>query len=192
MPLRTLFIFLAACWSMTLAQEKPWALMTVSGDVQVRGANELDWVRAENGRVLHARETLRCGKAATAQIKAAGGKVFVLPENAQFEIRELRPFNREQVVLELTALELQKLPAKKGSTPKPASTFILHGAFPTAPENKTIRQRSDIFAAKSAAHSPFLRKAISPGLSSNGTVSPASFRPALRNRRKRLWSKLIK
>lgn len=130
MPLRTLFIFLAGFLGAALAQEKPWVLTAVSGDVQVRGANELDWVRAESGRILQDRETLRCGKAATAQIKAAGGKVFVLPEKAQIEIRELRSFNREQVVLELTALEMQKLPAKKDSTPKPASAFILHGILP--------------------------------------------------------------
>jgi hypothetical protein len=128
MPLRTIFIFLAGFLGATLAQENPWVLTAVSGEVQVRGANELDWVRAESGRVLHERETLRCGKAATAQIKTAGGKVFVLPEDAQIEIRELRPFNREQVVLELTALEMQKLPVKKDSTQRPSSAFILHGA----------------------------------------------------------------
>jgi hypothetical protein len=130
MPLRTLFIFLAGFWGAALAQDKPWVLTAVSGDVQIRGANELDWVRAEGGRALHERETLRCGKAATAQIKTAGDKVFVLPENAQIEIRELRPFNREHVVLELTALEMQKLPVKKDSTKRPSSAFILHGVLP--------------------------------------------------------------
>jgi hypothetical protein len=130
MPLRTIFIFLTGFLGAALAQEKPWVLLAVSGDVQIRGANELDWVRAESGRVLQERETLRCGKAATAQIKAADGKVLNLPENAQIEIRELRPLNREQVVLELTALELQKLPAKKDSTKRPSNAFILHGALP--------------------------------------------------------------
>ncbi|MGH7596968.1 MAG: hypothetical protein ACREOI_11490 [bacterium] len=130
MRLRTMFSFLAGFLGAAFAQERPWVLMTVSGEVQARGANELDWVRAESGRVLHERETLRCGKAATAQIKTAGDKVFILPENAQIEIRELRPFNREQVVLELTALEMQKLPAKKDSTKRQSNAFILHGALP--------------------------------------------------------------
>ncbi len=130
MRLRTICIFLAVSFGIALAQDKSYVLMTVSGDVQIRSANELDWVRAESGRVLHERATLRCGKAATAQIKAAGGKAFVLPENAQIEIRELWPFNREQVVLELTALEMQKLPAKRDSTKRPSSAFILHGTLP--------------------------------------------------------------
>jgi hypothetical protein len=126
----TIFIFLAVTFGTALAQEKPYVLMAVSGDVQIRGANEVDWGRAEGGRVLQERETLRCSKAATAQIKTDGGKIFILPEDAQIEIRELRSLNREQVVLELTALEMQKLPAKKDSTKRPASAFILHGTLP--------------------------------------------------------------
>jgi hypothetical protein len=141
MRLSTILILLAGFISAALPQEKPEVLAAVSGEVHVRGPNELTWARAESGRILRERETLRCGKAATAQIKIAGGKVFVLPENAQIEIRELRAFNREQVVLELTALELQKLPAKKDSAKRPSSAFILHGALSDSAEQKDDRSR---------------------------------------------------
>jgi hypothetical protein len=136
MRLSTLFIFLTGCWGAALAQEEPHVLTAVSGEVQIRGTDEIAWTHVKTGRVLHERETLRCGKAAMAQIRTAGGKVFVLPENAQIEVRELRSFNREHVVLELTALEMQKLPAKKDSIKRSSSAFILHGALPDSAGNE--------------------------------------------------------
>jgi hypothetical protein len=128
--MRLFLIFLIVSARLSWAQNKSCEVIAVAGHVQVRAANALQWELLEKGRILQERETLRSDKTATARLRTPEGKIFALPENAQIEIRELRWRDRNQVVLELTALEMQKLPAKKDSTPKPPAAFILHGALP--------------------------------------------------------------
>ncbi len=113
-----------------IAQEQRCRLISVMGEVQVRGANELSWEVAAGDRIFQNRETIRSGKASTAKIQAFDESVFVLPENAQIEIRELQRLSRDQVVLELTALAMQKLPVRKDSLKGQSSAYILHGASP--------------------------------------------------------------
>jgi len=64
----------------------------------------------------------------TAKIETYDGSVFHLPANAQIEIRDLKKMTRNDVIMELTALELQKLPPKKQSDEK-NTAFILHGSL---------------------------------------------------------------
>jgi hypothetical protein len=122
------------------AQEKSFTLLATNGEVQVRPANALHWEPAAGSHVFGYRETIRTGRASTAQIKTPGGSVFILPENSQIEIRELQKLSRDDVVLELTALAMQNLPARKDSLKKPSSAFVLHGA---PPESLTQEDRAN-------------------------------------------------
>ena len=124
------------------AQEKPCVLISVSGNTEVRGENELNWEPAQNGRIFKERETIRTAGAATARIQTSEGEVFVLSNDAQIEARDLRKLGRDEVVMELTAMALQHLPSGKdtASFREKPSAFILHGNLPENRESQASKE----------------------------------------------------
>lgn len=142
MRIKLSFILIILSTSL-FAQAQTCRLLSATGEVQVRPANELNWELAASGRVFQNRETIRSGKASTAQIQTFDQEVFVLPENAQIEIRELQKLSRDEVVLELTALAMQNLPARKDSAKDQSSAFILHGTLPESLPQKNEAKSSE-------------------------------------------------
>jgi hypothetical protein len=138
-----LVIFITSCAALAGAGEKSCRLLSVTGDIQVRRANALAWEPATVDRELAERETIRSGEASTARLLTFDGSVFTLPPNTQFEIHELRRMSRNEIVLELTAIELQKLPVRKVSPEQPQNVFILHGAMPDSAQPHEMSESRD-------------------------------------------------
>ena len=113
---------------------KSCSILSVSGNIELRAPYRTEWERATEDFILTDRTTIRSGKNSTAKLETYNGDVFTLPPNAQIEIQQLRKLNRNEVVLELTALDLQKLPAQPG-TEQNSEAFILHGAIQKEEKN---------------------------------------------------------
>lgn len=120
------------------AQEQQCVVLSVSGDIQVRQANQLDWQPVNEGFTLNVRETIRGVTGSSARISTFEDRVFVLLGSSQIEVRELQKLNRDDVVMELTALEMQKLPVKMESPNNRQSAFVLHGSLPSEMEKSKV------------------------------------------------------
>ncbi len=112
------------------AQSQNCVVLDVRGEVKIRPVNESEWAAVSEGRILENRETIRSGSLATARIAAFDGSIFQLSENAQIEPRELQHRDRNEIVMELTALELLKLPSQQKRPNLNQSAFVLHGTLP--------------------------------------------------------------
>jgi hypothetical protein len=105
-----------------------YILLTVQGEIEVREPFQKDWQSAFDGLNLHERMTIRSQSRSSATIRACDGSVFQLPPESQIESGELKRMTRDDVIMELTALEMQKLPKKNG-TFKQQTAFVLHGSI---------------------------------------------------------------
>lgn len=128
--LARLIIFVTGIANVASAGDNSCQLLSVNGEIQVRRSNTLAWEPATVEGLLEARETVRSGDASTARLLTFDGSIFTLPPNTQFEIHELRRMSRDELVLELTALDLQKLPVRKFAPENQPGAFILHGELP--------------------------------------------------------------
>ena len=102
-------------------------VLTLEGNVEFREPHENAWQPASQGLLLEDKTTLR-SSAGSARIKDYSGKEFILPASAQIIVNELRPLSRNDIIRELTAMELQKLPAERNSSSQ--NGFVLHGSDP--------------------------------------------------------------
>lgn len=135
-----IFLFLTCS---LYAQDPYCQVRSIAGDVEVREANQTAWKPLNESRTLKERETIRTGRGGTAKINSFNGEVFTLPESAQIEVRDLRRLSRNDIVMELTGIELQRLPASKDAPILNQTSFVLHGSQPTKTENV----KTDEFAA---------------------------------------------
>ncbi len=136
-------LFLLLFWNTPSADAQAaldWRVLTSTGVVQMRAESALAWSEVKTGHTLQLKTTLRSGKNSNARLQNAEGKIFVLPGHAQIVAHELQQYTREEVVLALTALELQRLPTRGAPTQSPKSAFILHGA---APDSATSNMLAD-------------------------------------------------
>jgi hypothetical protein len=101
-------------------------LLSIHDKVDIREPYQKEWKTASNISILKDLMTVKSGSNSYAKIKTYDGSIFLLPPDAQIEIRELKKITRDELVSELTALDLQKLPAKKKST-NTHNAFVLHG-----------------------------------------------------------------
>lgn len=121
----TILIFLLS--TIVLAQKSRYVvILSLEDKVVVREAYSDEWKDAFVGMVLDNREAIKCGASSSAKLKSHDGRIFTLPANAQINVDELENLDRYQLVMHLTALELQKLPRKK-NTPERPDAFIVHG-----------------------------------------------------------------
>lgn len=111
---------------------EPCKVLNFEGNVEFREPHQNDWQPASKGLVLEDKTTLR-SYAGSAKIRDYSGKEFILPASAQIVVNELMPLSRNDIIRELTAMELQKLPAEKKSSSQ--NGFVLHGSEP-APANR--------------------------------------------------------
>ncbi|NUO83967.1 hypothetical protein HUU05_28160 [candidate division KSB1 bacterium] len=124
-------LILLLMWNLQSAHaqtESGWRVLASSGEVQIRAENAVTWSAVKTQHDLQRKATLRTGKNSHARLQNAAGKTFLLPEEAQIEIHELDEYRRTEIVLALTALDLQRLPLRKDSIKTSKSAFILHGA----------------------------------------------------------------
>ena len=112
-------------------------LVSFQGRIEMRSGFEDQWISVTENQLLETRVTVRTGSKSGAVLQSFDGSVFRLPENAQIEMEDLKKKTRNEVIMALTALELQKLPGSRDQE-KPAQAFVLHGALPV-PESPEAR-----------------------------------------------------
>jgi hypothetical protein len=126
--MRVLIILFILSGNLFSASPQNCVIRSLIGQIEMREPYQTEWKQATENVILADRTTIRSYHNSSAQIKTYTDDVFTLPSNAQIEIQELRQLDRNQIVLELTALDLQKLPAKADSI-KDNTAFILHGSL---------------------------------------------------------------
>jgi hypothetical protein len=123
------WILFALIPTLLVALESEYVVvLSTQNQVKVRQPFEEHWQKASAGMVLKNRETIKSNSSSYARLKSYDGRVFKLAANSQIEARDLKNFDRNELVMELTAIELQRLP-KDYEKPKKPEVFILHGAL---------------------------------------------------------------
>lgn len=115
--------FVSCC----IAEESgQYLLLSSTGIIKIRNPFDIEWTNVQPGAILQERTMLRSNSNSQARIKTPDGRFFTLPQNSQVEIQDLKKRDKYQLMLELTALELQRLPTKKDISPA-TNPYILHG-----------------------------------------------------------------
>jgi len=107
----------------------PVIIKSCKGEVQWRERTARNWQRATANLTLPKSAAIRTMQNGRVVLRTYYGIEFSLPENAELDTYELSPFSREELVMELTALELQSLPEKKNNPMDESTDFVLHGAM---------------------------------------------------------------
>lgn len=124
-----LLFFILASELFSAPLEQACVVLSFQGEIEVREPYQKDWKPVPIGAILEDRETIRCQNNSSAKIKTFDGSFFTLPANAQIEIGELKKLDKNDVIMELTILEVQKLPQQVEPS-KRNNAFILHGSLP--------------------------------------------------------------
>jgi hypothetical protein len=126
--MRTIILLCFFCSNLFSSNPKSCIVLSVTGEIEIRAPYQTEWKQATEDFSLTDRTTIRSYRNSAAKIKTYNGDIFTLPSSAQIEIQQLHKLNRNEVVLELTALDLQRLPLQSGQN-KDSEAFILHGAI---------------------------------------------------------------
>jgi len=144
--------------ALLFAAEDDCVVQSLEGGVQIREPFQNDWVTARQGIVLKDHTTIRSLRNGRARIRAYSGESFVLPPAAQIEARDLRQLSREDLMMELTAIEMQKLPQRNEQT-RPESALVLHGRVNETKDLESIRKEFvdlETNGARSLYHQGFI------------------------------------
>lgn len=109
-----------------------YTVRSIKGIVEVRhGISEI-WVSLKVGEELKPDDTIRTGKGAAAVISVNGGKKIHIPELTIVELVDLRPIDRDELILKLTMEFIRGIPSdsRDGGLQTP-STTIVHGTPPS-------------------------------------------------------------
>lgn len=137
--MKRLFLLFAVIAPLLWGQSAKCELISQEGQVRIRPAYQEGWSAIREGDTLASLATVWTSHGSRAVFKTGDGSEFILPANARIEIRELKQLSRDEVIMELTALELQKLPGSD-ETERPARAFVLHGSPPEIDdENSRLR-----------------------------------------------------
>jgi hypothetical protein len=126
--MKTIILLFFLCGNLFSSNPQNCLVLSVTGKTEIRAPYQTEWKRATEDFILTDRTTIRSYRNSAVKIKTYNGDIFTLPSSAQIEIQQLRKLNRNEVVLELTALDLQKLPLQSDQD-KDSEIFILHGAI---------------------------------------------------------------
>jgi len=118
--------------------EQACVVLSFQGEIEVREPYQKEWKPVPVGAILEDRETIRSQNNSSAKIKTFDGSFFSLPANAQIEIGELKKLDKNDVIMELTILEVQKLPQHVEPS-KRNNAFILHGSLPDSVNAQDIQ-----------------------------------------------------
>ena len=139
MKTRNLFLTFLLFAALGFAAGDDCVVQSLEGGVQIREPFQNDWVRAKKGIVLKDHSTIRSQSNGRARIRTYSGEPFVLPPEAQIEVSDLRQLSREDLMMELTAIEMQKLPEQNQET-KAETALVLHGAVHETRDLEAIRK----------------------------------------------------
>ena len=133
--MRFLFFFMLMPIIIFSAENDLVVLLATKGTVEIREPYQEQWTAASVGTILKNKSTIRSHLNSSARLRSYDGRIFALPANAQIEARDLKNMDRNEIVLQLTALEMQNLPFQKKELNKPQA-FILHGSLNTKNDEK--------------------------------------------------------
>jgi hypothetical protein len=100
---------------------------STSGVVELREPFGEAWQSVTNGTKLIEGQTIRTDKNGKVRIRTFDQSIMELPSLAQIEVRDMKRMTRDDLILELTALELQQLPNPENRD-NSERAFVLHGA----------------------------------------------------------------
>jgi hypothetical protein len=124
--MKKLFVLLLVSSSLSSGTEE-CSIISLKGKIEIRQPYQEAWNVASVGEALKDRVTIRSHDLASAKIKTFDGSIFYLPPSAQIEIRNLMKLDRNQVIMELTVLDMQKLPRRNDPATN-ETALILHGS----------------------------------------------------------------
>jgi hypothetical protein len=136
-------------------------VLSIQNQVEIRQPFEQAWQKASIGTLLKDRETIKCGASSYTKLKAYDGRIFTLGPYSQIETRDLIKLDQNDLVMELTALELQKLPKEKGKLEKPEA-FILHGSADDLEKSKSVELERYVKLEQNGALALYLQNFV-PG-----------------------------
>lgn len=126
--------------SASVGAEENCHLLAFEGDVVIRKPFVNQFEAPAQGMALEDKMVLNASSRSEASIRTYDGSVFVLRGNAQIEVDELRKRDRNDLLMQLTGLEIQQLPDKNANTTY-QTAFVLHGE---ASEEPVVRSDEKI------------------------------------------------
>jgi len=142
-----------------LTGQEKCELIPLKGEIAVREPFQEIWLPVNQPMLLKDRITVLSRAESMANIRDYTGRLFVLPSKAQVEVRELKHLDRNALIMELTAMEMQKLPAGSGGNTS-ETAFILHGNLPD-PQADDFNRNDYIVLERNGARSLYSQGYIS-------------------------------
>lgn len=103
-------------------------ISTFNGDVKIRRGIEETWQKAKTGILLEEIDTIVTGKKSTVSLELENGKIFVLEENSQLDISDLRTITEKEMMLFLMSRKINKIEPRSNKTPlRVGKVSVVHG-----------------------------------------------------------------